>query len=161
MTETVHLLEPEMRLAATVGVRRMVSSLYRGSFDNNRTKRDDHWQNHIEAAAAELAFCRFMGIPWPATVDAWGQPDAGKLYEVRQTKCEDPPPHLYIRPKKDKHPLRLYTLVLGSLGKYTMLGWIRCVDATRQEWWRTDAWMVPCAKLSKDWERLKELERQG
>jgi hypothetical protein len=138
----VTLTQEEMLEAAVVGCRRRIDSIFSGRKDNQRTNRDDAWQNDIEAAAAELALCKHLGLEWNRGVNTFKAPDAG-VYQVRQTKYERG--HLIVRPKDPDEAT--YVLVIGQCTVYVPVGWLTGREAKVHANWKVDAWWVPMEGL--------------
>lgn len=123
----VKLTQADCYLASEVGIRRRISSQYRGSRNRAGSEETDtvakQWFNHIIGAQGELAFCRCFGIDWPALVDRPDEPDAYPDWEVRTSQVANVSLLCY----PDDHKERRYVLVTadcrGFVPVFTIHGW--------------------------------------
>jgi hypothetical protein len=77
MTEQTIILDPyEWAHAKQVGTARDESSKAKGQQGRAGQSPDRSLQNHIDGAAAELAVCIALGLPWSANIDTYlNEPD--------------------------------------------------------------------------------------
>lgn len=134
--------------AALVGIKRQYWAMMRGLRDKKSVNKREGWTLHVEGAAAELAGCIALGIPWPATVNTGKAPDAGKWLEFRRSieAWYD------LRIRDGDNPDLIYVLVTGQIPNFLVVGWIKGRDGMIQKN-RTDpngrgeAWFVPQSDL--------------
>lgn len=78
------LTETEKAWAADIGRQRHERSWARGSRDSVGAKsKEEDLATHLAGTPAELAYCIFNGLKWPATVDDYDGADAPDGSEVR------------------------------------------------------------------------------
>lgn len=125
-----YLTPNEIHLAASHAVRRRVEAI-----EKKRKQRGDEaltrhvpWDNEIEAACAELAYCKDKGIYWTG-VTAIRAPDCGGV-DVRWTVHKDKG-GLPVLPD-DQGAL---VLLDGFAPNYSAVGWLRANEGKRPEWW--------------------------
>jgi hypothetical protein len=129
----VTLTEWEIRMAVTVGAERQIQCVLKGIHRAEELGGDeqDNWQNHIEGALGELAFCKAKQRYWGGTVNTFkGAADVGRNVEVRTTPGETN--HLWVRASdKDDY---YYVLVRGICPIYDVVGYMQGKDAKREDW---------------------------
>jgi hypothetical protein len=145
----VVLTPSEMEMAIAVGTLRTKESM-RLNLDRSKSYLQSQFEKDIQGAAAELAYCKFRGKFWPGGVGTYKDPDAGLVTQVRSTTLEDG--SLIVRSNDD--PNHIYVLVIGSLPKFRVAGWIKGQDARRSEYFRNPngrdpAWFVPIRALNQ------------
>jgi len=142
------LTEIEMEIAAMVGCRRRSESRsnsreYAHGFDGS-----GGWDIDIEGAAAELAYAKYRGQYWPATVCSFKHADVGANVQIRST------PHangsLIIR--DDDNAEHFYVLLTGTAPTFQVRGYIQGISAQNDEWrqapnGRPAAYFVPQSAL--------------
>jgi hypothetical protein len=140
--KTVILNKNEVYIASIVGIRRNITS--RDSKDCNKVQNKDFgWHIDIEAAGAELAFAKYMGLYWDFSVNTFKKQDVGG-YQVRHTQVKDG--KLIIRPKDN--PEEKYVLIVGTGPEYLIAGWIWGYEAKQDQHifkgfnGMPDCWMV-------------------
>lgn len=143
------LRENEAMLAAYVGARRHVDKLFRGQRDRYGAEaRLDQWSVDIEAAGAEMAVAKVLGLYWTG---ANGLHDA--TTDVGRLQVRNPLPgnqSLLVRPSDaDDHG---FVLVTGTIPRFEVVGWMLARDAKRPEWRRDPgghgaAYFVPQEEL--------------
>lgn len=130
----ITLAKHEIRMAVYVGVERALIALFRNSTGFNVAKNPNHtrWAYDIEAAAAEYAAAKGLGLLWDGSYNTFKQADIGKKIQVRHTKesgnC------LIIRPddKKDE----IFVLVIGSIPNFYIMGGIVGGNAMHEKYLR-------------------------
>ena len=148
----IKLTEIEMEMAAYVGCRRRTESRARNRKQGPGYNEADAWRNDIEGAAAELAYCKAMGIYWPGSLNSFKDPDCGLMTQIRQTNHENG--CLIVRDRDpDEH---FYVLVVGHCPTFRIVGWMKGVDAKKNVYVRSPgdqnpAYFVPQKELIKDW----------
>jgi len=127
----------------------------------NQTDSKDSLHNlekEVMGAQAELAFARFLGVEFPASVGTFKtEPDVPPDWEVRYAKKNGKwPESLVVRP--DDKSGRKYVLVTGGYGHFYVVGWCykhearvlgNYLDPGKRGRW---AWFVPRHKLNRNFE---------
>jgi len=151
----VRLSFGEVVLAANAGVMRRVNAL-RGGWADRFGAPADAWTADIEGCCAELAVAKTLGVYWhayarnpkdlPGDVGGW---------QVRSTWRTTG--RLIIHPEDTD--AAVFVLVVGQAPYYRIAGWIRGLDAKRDEWWKEGdgrpAYFVPQRDLIP-WEERPE-----
>lgn len=138
----VRLTPIEVAVAAMVGVNRQNTAIRDGRPDRHGFE-GPGWNVHIEGAAGEMAVAKALGIYWPCAVNTFKMPDVGRLQvRTRSDKKYD----LIVRHCDSPH--EVFVLVIGRVPTFEVVGWIKGVDAQRDEWLqdyggRPPAWFVP------------------
>lgn len=147
----VTLNPDEILQAALVGVKRNINAIGRGNFQVNKPDQNKLWQSHIEGAMGEMAVAKVANKFW--STGTKDDSDIGE-WEVRTTHANG---ILVIRQRDvDKGKAnKTFILVRGSYGNYDVVGWIKGVDAIKDEYWRDPtntgrpkAWFFPTNKLN-------------
>lgn len=120
----VALTSGEVIVAATVGSMRRVKALNIHR-DQTYGEPDNPWDADIEAACAELAFCKAVGIWWPggdvgSTDKSRGDAilPSGTVAQIRWTRHESGRLLVY-----ERDPLvHLYVLVIGAAPTFRVAG---------------------------------------
>ena len=133
-------------MAATVGAMREISS-YKSRFTNPVQNKDFGWHIDIEAACAEVALAKHLGVFWDGSVGTGKAIDVGK-YQVRHTPRENGA--LIIRPRDSD--FEQFVLVTGVAPDFIIRGWILGVDGKVQKYLRDPngkfpAYFVPQSDL--------------
>lgn len=151
----------EMMQAAVCGAMRNVSSIRAGnhkvssSFPKNA---NNTWTLHIEGAAGELAFAKYAGLYWSASVNTFRLPDVGAI----QVRARSQHWHDLIIRERDIDD-DLFVLLTGASPRFVIRGWIVARDAkARAEWFKNPgeseggeaAWFVPQVAL-RPWKRTE------
>jgi hypothetical protein len=148
----VTLAQHELDMAAGVGLRRQLAALRDRRQDRHGLDPEDGWRVHIEGACGELAVAKFLGRYWDGSVDTFRSiPDLGRA-EIRTRSKHNY--ELLIR--KDDDDSKVYIHVTGRAPDFWVRGWLRGLDAQREEWWhnhgnREWAWFVPTTALNTNW----------
>lgn len=139
-------------MAAQAGLERRLSGLeHQTKAVYGQPAAGELWDIDLEAAAAELAVAKGLGKFWsPAESAALDreQGDVGAGWQVRWTRRENG--RLIVHPRDaDGH---IFLLVVGSMPDFRICGWIRGVDAKREEFmWAgapRPAYFVPQSALT-------------
>jgi len=138
--------------AAEVGIRRELNARRKGSPDSVYKDDTASWGTHAEAAGAEMAVAKALGLYWDGSVNVGRREDIpGTSLDVRwnqhpgRTSCK-------VKPRDTG----IILAVRGNSPDYELLGWIRADEAKRAEWLappRLDyppIWLVPQSSLSQD-----------
>lgn len=138
--------------AAMSGVARRLRAISRdrqlpGGWD--RRRKNGRWENDIQAAAAEKAFAKAMGLYWADSPDPEYDGDVGG-WQVRS--ITDPSYNLLLYAEDpDEKPV---ALVCGEIPEFEVVGWIRAGDGKREEWRSGErlergGWIVPRSALTQ------------
>ena len=145
----VVLTPGECRLAAYTGVNRRLDAMAKGRFEvYGKAANGAYWEIDLEAAAAELALAKALGVHW-CGMDRPDK-DTGDVAgaQVRHTKRDD---GSLICHKRDADEDR-FVLVTGSMPTFTVRGWILGAEAKADRFWRTSvprpAYFVPQSALA-------------
>jgi hypothetical protein len=147
---TVTLDRNEIYIGAIIGVRRMLES-WKSKECNKVKNKDFGWHSDIEAACAELAFAKWMGVYWDFSVNTFKKPDVAG-YQVRH--CQSADGSLIVRPNDSNS--ENYVLVVGTTPEFKIIGWIKGEDAktTKHDFkgynGMPDCWMVKQEFLNND-----------
>ena len=147
----IRLTEVEMEMAAFIGAKRRAESRANDRKQGPGYDEAAAWRNDIEGAAAELAYCKAVGIYWPGSVNSFKGPDCGKKTQIRQTHHLNG--SLIVRNKAN--PDHFSVLAVGTCPYFKVVGWIRGFDAKKNEYLRAPggdnpAYFVPQKDLKKD-----------
>jgi hypothetical protein len=129
----VRLTWAECEQAAIAGVKRQLLALHDDRPDYYGFKEPDAWGSHIEAAGAELAVAKNLGLfwtPWarrPGVVTA----DVGQNVQVRRRGFRGG--HLLLHPNDSSE--QTFVFVWGAIPTFELAGWIRGEAGKAQEWW--------------------------
>lgn len=148
----IHVSDEECIRCVGVGMRRLASSLAKGlnhASTYNRTfyKR---MEEETVGCVGELAFSKYLGVPWDESVDTFHHiPDVGEV-EVRATRLDQG--SLIIRDNDADD--RVFVLVTGTPPCVEIRGWIHGRDAKRPEFLKDPngyrpSWFVPQSALGK------------
>jgi hypothetical protein len=139
MNNKVKLEWFECELAAQVGLKRNVEALRRDL--KHFTPLLDHqsaWNNHIEGAAGELAFAKWVGHYWSGSVNTFKVPDVGSVHVRTSVANRD----LIVRPKDDDSGV--YVLVRGQIPEFEIIGWVYGHEAKQPLWLKNPNNGTPC-----------------
>jgi hypothetical protein len=159
----VRLTSNDIRWAMQVGQVRWRRAKQKGSKARFKDAKEEH---HLIGAAGELAFCRALDLPWPASVDSYsdeGKPDVYPNWEVR---CSPRMKGVKVTPQD--HPDRLVVWVTGDVPTkdplYQIMGYMRAGGAQKRDEWFSDRygkdrafWKVPVynmVPINPDFHRL-------
>lgn len=134
----IQLSPDEIYLAASHGLLRRRAKL-RGETRDRAQRSASTWDNEIEGACAELAFCKFRQIYWTGSEGIRAR-DGGDV-DVRWTKHLNTG-GLILYDKDD--PNLVIVLMEGFAPEYRLVGWLRAGEGKRQEWKdRAGYYLVP------------------
>lgn len=129
----VTLTWAEVAIAARVGEARTIRNRAKGNGHRHGKAPGADWTGDIEAACAETAAAKGIGVYLPVAVspaeDRHG--DLGYGLHVRHSERDDA--RLILHP--DDQDVGLFTLVVGSAPVYRLAGFIEAVDGKREQWW--------------------------
>lgn len=124
----VELNANEVLVATYIGSRRNAEA----SFKKRKARFPEKvigelWGFHIEAAHAELAVCKYLGIYWGFGVNTFHVEDiADTNLEVRWSSRED----MKVRPDDEG----IVVSVTGKCPAYEIRGWMHAADAKQEKW---------------------------
>jgi len=144
----VELEDAEIRNATRVGLVRFDEANSRGYENKHGLGKSQQVIVHMVGARGEAAFCKAAGLVWPAHINTFMAPDVGEDIQI-QTRTKDYY-DLIVRPNDNE--LHRFVLVLGLYRRFTIVGWIRGVDAKVKKFEkaygnRPPAWFVPQKSL--------------
>jgi hypothetical protein len=124
----VSLNQNEVLVSTYIGSRRNAEASFRKRSPRFPEKTPGElWGFHIEAAHAECAVAKLLGLYWGFGVNTFHTPDiTGTNYEVRWSQR----PNLKVRPDDSG----IVISVSGKSPDYVVHGWINAEDAKRDEW---------------------------
>jgi hypothetical protein len=123
----------EMLLAAQAGVMRQVENCKLRRTPHYSAGSENDWQLHIEGCMGEFALAKFLGVHWTGK-GKLRAPDVGDV-DVR-TRSRD----YYELILHDADPDdRVFWLLCGNNGQYSVKGWITGKDGKRMEYWKDPA----------------------
>lgn len=144
---TVNLNGADREWAAKIGKIRWIKSKDKKSRFKG-AKEDDH----IVGAAGELAFCRALGLPWPAYYDTFHElPDVHPFWEIRTAR-----PHGLkgIKVAKEDPDHELVVWVRGKMPSFEVMGYLRVGGIKMHPEWHGDPgkkkrpiWLAPPTKM--------------
>ena len=138
----------EMMQGALCGIMRQLTNLKKGHKNAHGLGNGKDWQVNVEGALAEMALAKFLDVYW--TNGEFRAPDVG-VVDVRSTHhmngC------LIVHDEDDSG--RVFWLLTGENGKYTIRGWMYGYEAQNKEkYWKDPvggrpAYFVPQSDLHK------------
>jgi hypothetical protein len=151
----VELTPGELRAAVVIGAERKLFG-DRRRLDGRASAREEHyvepvtWDQEIEAAAAELAVCRWRGRYWLAATNGGKVAGDSGGFQVRWTAHELG--HLIVYPEDDRDDP--FVLVVGRTPRLYVVGWIYAEHARQERYWRDrgvkcPSWWVPQSALEQ------------
>lgn len=134
MDKPVVALAPwEILIAAHAGCMRQVENLKLRRAPGYGVSSTMDWQINIEGILGEFALSKYLGVRWEGK-GKLRAPDVGEV-DVR-TRSR----HHYDLILHDEDPDdRVFWLLTGINGTYTVHGCIRAIDGKRREYWRDPA----------------------
>lgn len=126
----------EVHLAASHGLLRRFQKL-RGNRQDRMQRHVSLWDNEIEGACAELAFCKLRGVYWSG-VSGLRAKDGGAV-DVRWTRHHGTG-GLIVYPQDDD--AAVIVLMEGAAPVYSVVGWMRAAQAKRPEWLKDFGYLV-------------------
>lgn len=146
----VRLSPGECRAAAYVGINRRLDSMRNQRPEvHGAAAGGDYWTIDVEAAGAELAVAKALGVHWTG-LDGPDK-DVGDVAgaQVRHSRRQDASLILHERDADDDR----FVLVTGALPDMTVRGWCWGREGKRPHHWRTSvprpAYFVPQSALRR------------
>lgn len=136
----ITLTRNEVIIGSMVGTRRKIESIFGNFYRTNHVGNDAFgWHTDIEAACAEIALAKALGVYWDFSVNTFKAPDVGKL-QVRHTELMRG--SLILRPE-DRDEEAFY-LVVGTAPIFYIVGWMygqdgkidQYLDETPPPYWK-------------------------
>lgn len=150
----VTLCWAELQQAAQVGIQRQLRALERRAKHRVYAPADP-WGNHVNAAAAEMALAKALGLYWADSPVLDYAGDVGP-YQVRSTKRLDGP--LILRPSDSDDAV--FVLVVCDVPTYRIVGWTWASQGKVQPYWQPDDDLAGCWKVPQEFLRpLVDLPR--
>jgi len=150
----------ELFSAAMVGVKRQIESLSKKLPDKHGFDGENGWTVHIEGAAGEQAVAKALNLYYGGPVNTFKKGgDVGNL-QVR-TRSKD---YYELIIRNNDNDSDIFVLVVGRAPHFKVVGWIRALDAKKQEYSKTHgnrpaAFFVPQDRLNPfpiSYERLAQ-----
>lgn len=109
--------------------------------------------DHAFGAAGELAFCRALGLPWPAHHETYHElPDVHPFWEIRTARQPRGLKGIKVVPEDPDYELSVW--VSGKMPVFEILGYLRVGGVKRHpEWWgdprkkKRPIWLAPPHKM--------------
>jgi len=143
-----------MEVAALVGCRRRIESRANDRAYTDGWDGSNGWEIDIEGAAAEMAYAKFRGHYWSASVgsfclDCPKGPDINDNVQIRSTKHKGGA--LIVR--EDDNADHYYVLLTGTAPRFTVRGYIQGIFAKNETYLtapngRPAAYFVPQSALN-------------
>jgi hypothetical protein len=153
---TVAMSWIEYQIAIQVAVARQIENLQKGRPDRYGCAMDTGWQMHIDGAAGEAAFAKYMGIYWSGSLGDLKADDVGS-FQVRTCNPAGKKRTSLILHEADDDS-KLFVLVLGPTYSensvtFTFPGWIVAKEGKSERFWndptgKRPAYFVPIAALN-------------
>jgi hypothetical protein len=125
----VNLNANEVLVAGYIGMRRNAEASFRKRSPRFPEKQSGElWGFHIEAAHAECAVAKYLGIYWGFGVNTFHTEDINNTnIEVRWSSRQN----VKVRPDDNS----IIVSVSGKCPTYNLMGWINADDAKKQEYY--------------------------
>jgi hypothetical protein len=125
----IQLSPSEILMAAQVGLMRQVQNLKRDVKEKYGAQPNTDWQLNIEGALGEYALSKYLNLHWGGCGD-YQSPDVG-IVDCRTSGRDNARLCLHPKDKDD----RIYFLLTGMNGLYTVRGWLFARDGKKKEFW--------------------------
>jgi len=125
----IQLSPSEILMAAQVGLMRQVQNLKRNVEEKYGAQPNTDWQLNIEGALGEYALSKYLNLHWGGCGD-YSAPDVG-VVDCRTSWRDTAALRLHPKDKDD----RIYFLLTGVNGLYTVRGWLFARDGKKKEYW--------------------------
>jgi hypothetical protein len=122
----------EVAIAARIGEARTIRNRAKGNGHRHGKASGSDWTGDIEAACAELAAAKGIGVYMPVTLGGGdGDGDLGYGLHVRHSDRDDA--RLILHP--DDQDVGLFILVVGRSPIYRLAGFLEAVKGKVEQWW--------------------------
>ena len=145
----IALSPAEIFQGAMMGVMRRVRNMKAGRVELYSPPVSGAWDRHIEGALSELALAKHLNVFIADHTDR-KCPDVGEV-DCRATAHKNG--RLIVH--KNDPDERVFYLLVGYHGNYSVKGWIKGEDAKQDQWWtsptgqRPPAYFVPQSALNQ------------
>lgn len=137
----IELTPDEVHTAALHGLLRRTQKLAGKRADRVQQQRSS-WDNEVEGACAELAFCKWRGVYWSGLSQLRAR-DGGD-FEVRYTVHEGNGGLIIYEHDVDDG---VFVLIDGHAPRFRLVGWMRGRDGKRDEFRKPFGFLVPRDRL--------------
>jgi hypothetical protein len=147
--QQITLTPSEIMMGALAGLMRHVQNISNRTADAYGYTGDNPWQIDIEGCLGEMAVAKFLDVYWVGKGQKY-LPDVGP-YQVRTARHHSY--DLLLHPRDDDE--RIFWLVTGMDGHYSIRGWLRAKDGKTDEFWKEKAqngrpcFFVPASRLNQ------------
>ena len=133
--------------ACNVAINRRLQARFKKSPDSVfGVKKSDGWENDIEGACAEMAFCKIHGLYWDASVNTYKLPDIPDTnIQIRSTTYDSG--KLIIRENDPDNDI--YILVIGQMPNYKIIGGIQGKAGKHERFLSNPNNQAPCYMIAK------------
>lgn len=133
---SITLSEVEMTIAGMVGSLRLIKSRGAGLRDPAAKVGTADWSTDFDAACAEMALAKYLGLYWNGGVGTFKAPDVGDIYQVRSTKWGNG--HLIVKENDIKPDEWFILAITDCLPAVRLIGGIQCRNAKQDKYRRED-----------------------
>lgn len=157
----IRLTPWEIQVGGFVAVQRMTEVIVEKRKHTFGSKTESNWQRHCEGALAEQALAKFLNLYWQGKGNI-KDPDVGGLFDARFAMQENY--SLILHRPEDDPPDRVFYLLTGGDGIYTVRGWMRARDGQQEQFWKDPtghdrpAYFVPQRLLNSPYELPPEFD---
>src|SRR5262245_38262643 len=144
-TQSVKLTPNEVQMAANHAVLRQADALRSNRHHSGIRTAPMTWDNQIEGACAELAYCKAYGLYWSGASEL-GAVDCGGVANVRWTRHSHGGLFVYERDRG------VMVVMDGKAPYYRVVGWMDADDGKRE------IWRDPCGEYLVPRECLHSME---
>lgn len=137
----IELTPDEVHTAALHGLFRRAQKIA-GKRSPRKQMMRSSWDDEVEGACAELAFCKWRGVYWTGLSQLRAR-DGGE-FEVRYTHHEGNGGLIIYEHDIDD---RVFVLIDGYAPRFRLVGWLRGRDGKRDEYRKPFGFLVPRERL--------------
>jgi hypothetical protein len=137
----IELTPDEVHTGAMHGLLRRAQKIS-GRRGDRVQKQRSSWDNEVEGACAELAFCKWRGVYWTGVSQLRAR-DGGD-FEVRYTIHEGTGGLIIYEHDSDDG---VFVLIDGHAPRFRLVGWLRGRDGKRDEYKTAFGFLVPRERL--------------
>lgn len=123
----------EVAIAARIGEARTIGNRAKGNGHRHGKAPGADWAADIEAAAAEMAAAKGIGVYMPIAVSASEDRDGDLGYGLHVRHSDRDDARLILHP--DDQDVGLFMLVVGRSPVYRLAGFIEAVNGKIERWW--------------------------
>jgi hypothetical protein len=129
----IQLTTSEILQASFIGCMRQSQNLEANRRPAHGAGNLNDWQKHISGALGECALAKYLGVYWSGVGKLRGH-DVGEMVDVRTQPPKYSYPNSLILHKGDPDD-RVFFLVVGLNGRYTIKGWMLAKDGKDEKYW--------------------------